>query len=56
MSTYMICTNYDLLSCKVSPKWRDKSTTCQAVKTPYIPNDKKLALSSTLIYIYIDST
>ena len=50
MSTYMICTNYDLLSCKVSPKWRDKSTTCQAVKTPYIPNDKKLALSSTLIY------
>ena len=50
MSMYMICRNYDFPSCKVSPKWRDKSGTCQAVKTPYIPNGIKLTLSSTLIY------
>ena len=55
MSLYMICTNYDLPSCKVSPKWRDISATCQAVKTPYMPNGRKLALSSTFIYIYIDN-
>ena len=51
MSMYMICRNYDFPSCKVSPKWRDKSATCQAVKTPYMPNGRKLALSSTLIDI-----
>ena len=55
MSMYMFGRNSDLPSCKVSPKWRDKSATCQVVKTPYMPNGRKLALSSTLIDIYIDS-
>ena len=52
MSMYMICTNYDLPSSKISPKWHDKIATCQALKTSNMPNGRKLALSSTLIYIY----
>ena len=27
-----MCTNYDLPSSKLSPKWHDKITTCQALK------------------------
>ena len=54
MSMYMICTNYDLPSSKISPKWHDKSATCQALKTLNMPNGRKLALPSTLIYIDID--
>ncbi len=50
---YSIFTNYELPSCKVSPKWCDKSTTCQAIKISNIPNDRKLVLSFALIY-YID--
>ena len=50
MSMYMMCTNYDLPNSKISPKWHDKIATCQALKTSNMPNGRKLALSSTLIY------
>jgi hypothetical protein len=53
MSMYMMCANNDLPSSKISPKWHDKSATCQVLKTSNMPNGRKLALSSTLIYIYI---